>query len=668
VEPSLLSLICRELNNARIAQKRSEISADLLAGSRDTILTEFYERALADQPPAVRRFIEDELLTESGFRESIAEERVRKAFVEMGARPDALATLVDRRLLRIEERLDVRRVELTHDVLCSVVRASRDVRHEREARDEIERKLAAQRASERATRKALVRARQVAAVCGVLAIGAIASAIFGYQSMKRAQQAEAQAQQTRTMAESARGEAEKLIVYLLDDFYLELEPVGRLDIVAQLSKRALDYYAALPVALRTPETERNRALALVRYGAVLRTQNQLDEGGKALAEAVDVLEKLRRGGDQSEATLIGLGVGLMSEGRVRDSLNERKQSQDLAAQAVAVLKPMMASSQPSIPLRRAYGAALNYLGYAQLSSDREELAVRTLEEARSVYRSIDGLKLDDAPAAAAFTEASAWQLAALQQLGMNDETRRVGAEAAKVADAVLERRPGHMGAIRARGLIFDSVAGAEMDDLHLQKAVTLLENSAHDWDAIVRIDPSNQIAWNNLSNARATMGYALYRMGRISDALEHYRAAVAIERRVKMSAFLARTFSFPAGGQRAPDGTRRPGSTARFIRAIHPPRIRATDLRIRDSACGRGFQGGAEHGASRHRANRTKKNGRRFAGAQPGEIASRDGCHSRRRLLSAERLCGSGARDQAGDRHAAARTHTHDAGPARCGR
>ena len=82
-------------------------------------------------------------------------------------------TLVDRRLLRIEERLDVRRVELTHDVLCSVVRASRDLRHEREARDEAERKLAAQRARERATRKALVRARQIAAVCAVLAIGAI---------------------------------------------------------------------------------------------------------------------------------------------------------------------------------------------------------------------------------------------------------------------------------------------------------------------------------------------------------------------------------------------------------------------------------------------------------------------------------------------------------------
>ncbi len=238
VEPSLLSLICRELNNARIAKGRAEISADVLAGSRDTILTEFYERALADQPPGVRQVIEDNLLTDSGFRESLAEERVQKAFAAAGAPAGTLATLVDRRLLRIEERLDVRRVELTHDVLCGVVKASRDLRLEREARDEAEKKLAAQRERERATRRALVRARQIAAVCAVLAVVALGSAVFGYFSMKRAQEAEAKAEQTRLLAEQARGEAEKLVVYLLDDFYLELAPVGRLDIVGELAKRA----------------------------------------------------------------------------------------------------------------------------------------------------------------------------------------------------------------------------------------------------------------------------------------------------------------------------------------------------------------------------------------------------------------------------------------------
>ncbi len=190
VEPSLLSLICRELNDARIAQGRDEISLDLLAGSHASILSNFYERSLADQPPAVRRIIEDELLTGSGFRENVAEERSVSRFKAAGAAPDTLAVLVNRRLLRIEERLDVRRVELTHDVLCGVVKSSRDLRHEREAREATERLLAEQHERELAARRALVRARQIATGCIVLAVGAVVAAVFAYFSTQRAQRAE----------------------------------------------------------------------------------------------------------------------------------------------------------------------------------------------------------------------------------------------------------------------------------------------------------------------------------------------------------------------------------------------------------------------------------------------------------------------------------------------
>src|SRR5437016_5900051 len=348
VEPSLLSLICRELNNARIAKGRAEISVDLLAGSHDTILADFYERTLADQPEALRRYIEDELLTDSGFRESIAEERVRKAFAAAGARPDALATLVDRRLLRIEERLDVRRVELTHDVLCSVVRASRDLRHEREARDEAERKLDEQRARQRATRKALV---------------------------------------------------------------------------------------------------------LVRYGSALRIQSKLDESQKALSDAVDVLGKLRAQGDQSEATAIGLGLGLWAEARVAGSKGRRPEERELIQQAVAVLKPLASAPTPSVPLRRAYGIALTYLGFTQLNNNQEEAAVKTLEEAREAYRSIDDLKLD----------------------------------------------------------------------------------------------PSNQIAWNNLAAARQGTAFWSWGLGRIRESQEEWRAGLAIEPNVRPSAMIGYTLGTTAG-------------------------------------------------------------------------------------------------------------------------
>jgi hypothetical protein len=548
VEPSLLSLVCRELNNARIAQGRSEISADLLAGSHDTILAEFYERALADQPATVRHFIEDELLTESGFRESIGEERVQKAFSAMGAAPDALATLVDRRLLRIEERLDLRRVELTHDVLCSVVRASRDLRHEREARDEAERKLAEQRERERATRRALVRARKIATVCVVLAIGAVASAIFGYVGARRAEVAESEAKQTRLMADNARGEAEKLIVYLLDDFYRELEPVGRLDVVAQLARRAVEYYDALPAELRTPESSRNRALALVRYGAVLRNQSKLDESDKVLADGVSVLRQLQKDGDHSEITAIGLSLGLISQARAASSRSRVAESQQLAVQAVDVLKPLMAAPTRSIALRRADGDAMTFLGFSQVNYGDEAMGVASLETARQDFRSIADLSLDNLPSAAAYAEASAWQVSGLRSLGRQGDAEQVGEAAAQLAAQVLEKRPGHLQALRAHALINSTLGEAEADALHLTPAVARLRTCVGDWESFVKIDPTNNIAWNNLAACRSSGAYNLWRLGRIAEARDSWHAALDVANHTPVASFLAANLVYSAAG------------------------------------------------------------------------------------------------------------------------
>jgi tetratricopeptide (TPR) repeat protein len=547
VEPSLLSLVCRELNNARVAQGRSEISADLLAGSRDTILNEFYERALTDQPEGVRRFIEDEMLTESGFRESLAEERVLRAFSAAGAAPSALAVLVNRRLLRIEERLDMRRVELTHDVLCAVVKESRDARHEREAREEMERQFAEQRAREEATRKALVRARKIAAGCAALAVIAVAGAAFGYFNMKRAQEAEAHAQQTKALAESARGEAEKLLVYLLDDFYLELEPVGRLDIVANLSKRALDYYAGLPEALRTADTQRNQALAMVRYGYAARNLARLDEAEKNLSGAVAILTKLNQGGDNSENTLIGLSLGLSGLARVYDSTNRYEESAQNAAKSVEILKPAMAASSPSARLLRTYGIVTNYRGFAQMRRFDEDGAIVTLQASRDAFRRIDGLALTDLPAAAAYTEASGWLMEALLQARKFSDAQLVGDEAARIATGVLELRPGHMSALRARALINGNLADAFGQQHQNAKSLVPALAAVRDWETFVKLDPGNVIAWNNLGAARSRQATSLEELGRISEELAVVRSTLDVEPHLKASPGLMANLILDAG-------------------------------------------------------------------------------------------------------------------------
>jgi hypothetical protein len=513
VEPSLLSLICRELNAARIAQGRSEISADLLAGSHATILAEFYERALADQPAGVHRFIEDQLLTESGFRENIAQERVLKAFADAGAAPDALAKLVDRRLLRIEERLDVRRVELTHDVLCGVVAAARQARQEREAREAAESALAAQRAREAATRRALVRARRIAAACVLLAIGAAGAAAFGIYGMY-------QARKTHAIAEAARGESERLIVYLLDDFYRELEPVGRLEIVGELARRALAYYDGLPAELRGDETRRNQALAQARYGAVLRNQGRGAEAAKVLAAAIATLDALRTRGDMSEPTSVGLAMALSAQARVMIE-GQLAESIAPARRAVEVLKQAAAAPDASAAVRRADAAALTQLGFIEQRTARNEESIATLRAALDAYRSIDGLRADN-DAAANFAITSAWLMDALAALGRTDEALRVGEDARAVATTVLDRQPTHMLALRARAVLASNSGIAYEAMLQQGRRAEAADASAADWLTLSRIDPTNVITVSNLGVSRINGGGALWDLGRPREAGEKF--------------------------------------------------------------------------------------------------------------------------------------------------
>jgi hypothetical protein len=131
VEPSLLSVVCHQLNENRQRNGLQHITADLLAGDQtEEILTQFYENSLADLGPGARAFVEDRLLTVAGFRDSIA---LENALEIPGITTETIDRLTHRRLLRVEDRGGVQRLELTHDVLTGTVRASRDRRRQIEA-------------------------------------------------------------------------------------------------------------------------------------------------------------------------------------------------------------------------------------------------------------------------------------------------------------------------------------------------------------------------------------------------------------------------------------------------------------------------------------------------------------------------------------------------------
>jgi WD40 repeat protein len=145
IEPFLLSLLCRELNNRRIVLKKQSITADLLSGTREEILRNFYDQTLDGMSQQVRVLIEEHLITGSGYRDTIARE---DAEAQIGISGKDIDKLITGRLLRQEERFGVVRLELCHDILTCIVLQSRDQRREaeqlareRQRAEELRRKL-----------------------------------------------------------------------------------------------------------------------------------------------------------------------------------------------------------------------------------------------------------------------------------------------------------------------------------------------------------------------------------------------------------------------------------------------------------------------------------------------------------------------------------------------
>ena len=376
-----------------------------------------------------------------------------------------------------------------------------------------------------------MRARWIAAGCAVLAAGAAVSAFFAYESSVRAREAEALAQRAGESAQKARGEAEKLDVYLLDDFFVELEPVGRLDLVGDLAGRALAYYSGLPAELRSGETERNRALALVRLGFVQRSLARFDEAEKTLTEGVAILAKARAAGDDSDASAIGHALGLSFLGRVAESRGTRIKALPFVEEGERILAPRAAAASSSVAVRRAHGQLTNYLGYLQLRVGNIDASIRTLEGTRATFRGIDGLKLDDLGAAAAYAEATGWLMDSLELVGRMEDSRRVGQEAVEVATRVLEKRPGHMQALRSRALLSSGLARNFGWSLEPRRGLVHAQAGASDWESLTRVDPGNNIAWGNLAVSRFGQGMSLWALGRDREAIAMMRGTVQLEQR-----------------------------------------------------------------------------------------------------------------------------------------
>jgi WD40 repeat protein len=170
VDPALLSLFCRELNEKRKATPGALIDRALVdSAEASQILTTFYAEAMHGVRPVTRKFVEDTLVLPGTRSRWPAAEPMALA---AGVPAADLDTLTRKRILRRDIAAGVARFELTHDVLVDVVLESRAHRLDqeklaqeretveartKEARQHLEREIArAERQRKRAVRYGLM--------------------------------------------------------------------------------------------------------------------------------------------------------------------------------------------------------------------------------------------------------------------------------------------------------------------------------------------------------------------------------------------------------------------------------------------------------------------------------------------------------------------------------
>ena len=258
--PPILSLLCERLNDRRLAASPPPAiitAADFSPGEAERILGRFYDDKLRPHPRALREFLEDKLVSDSGFRENVTLDSALASLRAFVADAESrLRQLVDDRVLVIEDRGGIPRVELTHDTLA---------------------RLALERRAERRAR-----ARRLKAVAWSVASLAVAGVSLGLTALAlrekaKAQVATAEAQKQTTLARDREKEAKD-------------EKARALDLIRFMDVQVGEAFSDAPLQLRE------------------RVSDRLDTFYRSQGEPTNFEDRLRRMGPHMRKGLVHLAA------------------------------------------------------------------------------------------------------------------------------------------------------------------------------------------------------------------------------------------------------------------------------------------------------------------------------------------------------------------------
>jgi serine/threonine-protein kinase len=332
----------------------------------------------------------------------------------------------------------------------------------------------------------------------------------------------------RDEAQLRRGQAESLIGFMVGDLRTKLTAVGRLEILDDVGRKALEYFASVPDNALSDEELYRRSQALHQLGQVQQARGDNAAALKTYEESLGQAEEVvRRRPDNAEWQL-GLGTShfyvadvQMRGGDLDSALAHFRAYQQIAEKLVA-----QEPANFTYRLEQSYGhsnVAAIYQRQGNLQGAREQLEIVAKLQAELAAQKPTDQTLQTSRANA-FNRLGIVE----DQLGDLAAADASFAREIEVHHQILAKDPRNMRARRRLevGLIYRGLLLRARGET--QQAITTLETAFREAQALARLDPTNADWTRDVAAAANALARLDVDQGRHARAIERLRGSRAI--------------------------------------------------------------------------------------------------------------------------------------------
>ena len=369
-------------------------------------------------------------------------------------------------------------------------------------------------------------------VFGALLLGIIATTWQSVRATRAKQEAvAAQAQavaaqveenKQRQQADAARGQAEGLVGFMIQDLQPSLKDYGRLSLLRQVDEKTVSYYAALPPELRNATTDLAQADAIEALAEILASSGDMKSAAAKGGEALALYQRLAAQHPEipeAAAGALNLEWYAYSTAPSHSSAELDVFQQDILRR----WRELFAKHPESLKVRTGLGGALwNRASDAAQRFNKPQEAIAIGLELQEYDRRGMVKWPEDKKIARGYANALRVLAVAYQANGEQDKAVQVSEEAEAFYDEALKKDPGNL------SLLAD--AGEAAMNLSYRVSVFSLQR-ARDAELIAReryrtlttLDPSNADWRHHFAMAHMMECYYLEGDGQIEAARQAFK-------------------------------------------------------------------------------------------------------------------------------------------------